>query len=156
MDAFEAALLGIVQGLTEFFPVSSSGHLVIVETLLGRVDESIVFEIAVHVGTLFAILVHYRQRVAGLVSGTLRLEPESLTYAGKLERPLLILHGTADDNVYFAHSLKLADALFKAGKRFEVLPLPGFTHMVRDPLVTRRLYERILDHFDRHLKAGAD
>ena len=64
----------------------------------------------------------------------------------------MILHGTDDDNVYFAHSLKLTEALFKAGRRFEILPLPGFTHMVNDPLVTRRLYERILDHFDRHLK----
>jgi len=97
---------------------------------------------------------HYTERYLGLPQD----QPEAyrvsnvLTYADKLERPLLLLHGTADDNVYFAHTLKLTDALFKAGKTFEVLPLPGFTHMVTDPLVTRRLYERILDHFDRHLK----
>ena len=55
-----AALLGLVQGLTEFLPVSSSGHLVIAETLLGRADEGIVFEVAVHVGTLLAILVYWQ------------------------------------------------------------------------------------------------
>jgi dipeptidyl-peptidase-4 len=77
-----------------------------------------------------------------------------LTYVGELSRPLLIIHGTADDNVYFMHSLKLADALFRAGKRFDFLPLPGFTHIVPDPLVTERLYDRIMDHFDRHLRPG--
>ena len=97
---------------------------------------------------------HYTERYLGLP----QKQPQAyrvsnvLTYADRLRRPLLILHGTNDDNVYFAHSLKLTEALFKAGRRFEVLPLPGFTHMVNDPLVTRRLYERILDHFDRHLK----
>lgn len=75
-----------------------------------------------------------------------------LTYADQLERPLLIIHGTADDNVYFTHSLKLADALFRAGKDFDFLPLPGFTHMVPDPLVTQRLYGRIMDLFERNLK----
>ncbi|MDH3629200.1 MAG: S9 family peptidase [Acidobacteriota bacterium] len=70
-----------------------------------------------------------------------------LTYAGDLSRPLLIIHGTADDNVYFSHSLKLADRLFREGRPFDFLPLPGFTHMVPDPLVTKRLYGRIMDHF---------
>ena len=50
----------------------------------------------------------------------------------ELRRPLLLVHGTADDNVYFFHSLKLADALFRAGRRFEFLPLPGVTHQIGD------------------------
>lgn len=75
-----------------------------------------------------------------------------LTYAASLERPLLIIHGTSDDNVYFSHSLKLADALFRNGRNFDFLPLPGFTHMVPDPLVTRRLYGRIMEHFERSLR----
>jgi dipeptidyl-peptidase-4 len=75
-----------------------------------------------------------------------------LTYAGGLRQPLLLIHGTADDNVYFMHSLKLADVLMRDGLEFEFLPLPGFTHMVTEPAVTRRLYLRILEQFDRHLK----
>src|SRR5690606_23541120 len=55
-----------------------------------------------------------------------------LTYAPKLTRPLLLVHGTGDDNVYFLHSLKLANALFRAGRKFDFLPLAGFTHMVPD------------------------
>ena len=74
-----------------------------------------------------------------------------LTWAPRLERPLLVIHGTADDNVYFMHSLKLCDALFHAGKDFEFLPLSGFTHMVPDPVVTARLYGRIVEFFERNL-----
>ncbi|MHC4976322.1 MAG: S9 family peptidase [Planctomycetota bacterium] len=74
-----------------------------------------------------------------------------LTYADQLEVPLLIIHGTVDDNVYFAHALKMSDALFRAGKEHDFLPLSGFTHMVADPLVTQREYERILGFFREHL-----
>ncbi len=74
-----------------------------------------------------------------------------LTYCDKLEVPLLIVHGTADDNVYFMHSLKMTQSLFRAGKHFEFLPLAGFTHMVPDPVVTTRLYSRIAIFFKDHL-----
>jgi dipeptidyl-peptidase-4 len=75
-----------------------------------------------------------------------------LTWAKDLRVPLMVVHGTADDNVYFMHSLKMTDALFRAGKRYEFLVLPGFTHMVPDPVVTRSLYTRIADFFVRELK----
>jgi dipeptidyl-peptidase-4 len=65
-----------------------------------------------------------------------------ITYVPRLARPLLIIHGTSDDNVYFFHSLKLAEALFRAGKRFELLPLPGLTHMVPDPVVKEQVETR--------------
>ena len=74
-----------------------------------------------------------------------------LTYAPRLERPFLLVHGTVDDNVYFLNSMKLVDGLFRAGKLFEFLPLAGFTHMVPDPVVTSRLYGRIESFFDQHL-----
>jgi dipeptidyl-peptidase-4 len=70
-----------------------------------------------------------------------------LTYAPKLARPLLVIHGTRDDNVYFFHSLKLCEALFRSGRPFELLPLPGLTHMVPDPAVKEALYGRIVDKF---------
>lgn len=79
-----------------------------------------------------------------------------LTYAKDLRVPLLLVHGTADDNVYFMHSLKMADAMFRAGRHFEFLVLPGFTHMVPDPVVTRSLYSRIAEFFVRELRAGRE
>ncbi len=71
--------------------------------------------------------------------------------AGELTRPLLLIHGSGDDNVYFFHSLKFADALFKAGKSFEFLPLINFTHMVANPLVQQRLDDRVSAFLMRHL-----
>ncbi|MCP3986806.1 MAG: undecaprenyl-diphosphate phosphatase [bacterium] len=84
MEPLEAAWLGIVQGLTEFFPVSSSGHLVIAEALLGHIEEGVLFEIAVHVGTLVAILAFYRERITALINGLVARKPEAWSYAGKL------------------------------------------------------------------------
>ncbi|MEK7330826.1 MAG: prolyl oligopeptidase family serine peptidase, partial [Candidatus Eisenbacteria bacterium] len=59
-----------------------------------------------------------------------------------------------DDNVYFLHSLKLCDALFRAGKTFEFVPLPGYTHMVADSVGITQVNHRIVEHFRRHLGAG--
>lgn len=75
-----------------------------------------------------------------------------LTYAGDLTRPLLIVHGTADDNVYLVHSLKMSDALLRAGIGHDFLPLAGFTHRVTEPLVVRRLYERIARFLIEHVR----
>ncbi len=98
---------------------------------------------------------HYTERYVGLPQEDPAAYERSsvLTFAEKLERPLLIVHGTADDNVYFLHALKMSNALFRAGRHHEFLALAGFTHMVPDPLVTERLYGRIMSFFDRNLTA---
>ncbi len=64
MDALEAAILAILQGLTEFLPISSSGHLVLVPAVLGWQDQGLAFDVAVHVGTLAAVLVYFRHELA--------------------------------------------------------------------------------------------
>jgi undecaprenyl-diphosphatase len=61
MDIFQALILGIVQGLTEFLPVSSSGHLVLVPALLGWAAPTIAFDTVLHLGTLFAVLAYFRE-----------------------------------------------------------------------------------------------
>jgi len=96
---------------------------------------------------------HYTERYLGIPprDEAAYKEGSLLTYAADLRRPLLLLHGTADDNVYFRHSLKLVDALFRAGKPFEMLPLSGLTHMVPDPVVMERLHSRIVEFFRKHL-----
>lgn len=99
---------------------------------------------------------HYTERYMDLPQSNPRgYEAASvLTYVPRLERPLLIVHGTMDDNVYFLHSIKLCEALFRAGKDFEFLPLAGFTHLVPEPLVTARLNHRIESFFEKHLGAA--
>ena len=95
----------------------------------------------------------YTERYLGLLPDSQKAYDDAnlVKMADKLTRPLLLVHGTADDNVYFRHTLRLTDALFRAGKEFEVLPLPSLTHMVPDPIVTERLWTRIAGHFQKHL-----
>jgi undecaprenyl-diphosphatase len=81
---FVAALLGLVQGLTEFLPISSDGHLVIVEELLGVHQEGIVFEVAVHVATLVSVLIFFRVKVLALVGGALRGDADAWRYGMKM------------------------------------------------------------------------
>ncbi|HSR40801.1 MAG TPA: undecaprenyl-diphosphate phosphatase, partial [Longimicrobiales bacterium] len=75
MSEWEALVLGIVQGATEFLPVSSSGHLVMGQTLLGLTLPGAFFEVAVHVATLLSVVVVYRTRIARLGAGALAREP---------------------------------------------------------------------------------
>lgn len=69
MSWWEAVVLGIVQGLTEFFPVSSSGHLVLSEHLLGLSIPGVAFDVALHVATLVSVIVVYRARLWELFLG---------------------------------------------------------------------------------------
>jgi dipeptidyl-peptidase 4 len=96
---------------------------------------------------------HYTERYLGVppAADAAYAKSSLLTYVPQAKRPLLLIHGTADDNVYFTHTLKLSDALFKAGKPHSVLPLANFTHMVPDPLVNQRLWERIATFFQETL-----
>jgi dipeptidyl-peptidase-4 len=96
---------------------------------------------------------HYTERYMGVPGkdDPAYKDASLLTHAGGLKRPLLLVHGTADDNVYFRHTLRLADALFRSGRDFEVLPLSGLTHLVPDPVVMQNLYGRFARFFRKHL-----
>ena len=64
-----AAVLGLTQGLTEFLPVSSSAHLVFVQRLLGMREPELVLDVVLHGGTLLAVLIFFRARIAGILRG---------------------------------------------------------------------------------------
>jgi undecaprenyl-diphosphatase len=67
----QGAVLGVVQGLTEFLPVSSSGHLILVPYVFGWPDQGLAFDAVMHLGTLAALLAYFRRELAALVSGEL-------------------------------------------------------------------------------------
>ncbi len=67
MTIVQAIVLGIIQGLTEFLPVSSSGHLVFIPHLFGWTDQGLAFDVVMHVGTLVAVVVYFRDRLWGIV-----------------------------------------------------------------------------------------
>lgn len=63
MDSVQAVILALIQGLTEFLPISSSAHLILPAQVLGWTDQGLAFDVAVHVGTLFAIVLYFRRQV---------------------------------------------------------------------------------------------
>jgi undecaprenyl-diphosphatase len=60
MDLIQSAVLAFVQGFTEFLPISSSGHLVLVPKLFGWADQGLAFDVAVHLGSLMAVMLYIR------------------------------------------------------------------------------------------------
>jgi undecaprenyl-diphosphatase len=69
MDILHTLFLAIVQGLTEFLPVSSSGHLVLVPRILGWPDQGLAFDVAVHLGTLIAVVAYFRHELFSMTRG---------------------------------------------------------------------------------------
>jgi len=84
MTLLQGIVLGLVQGLTEFLPISSSGHLVLVEALTGVHFTDVTVEVSLHVATLGSVLVLYGPRLWGIARGVLRGDGPSLRYAGLL------------------------------------------------------------------------
>jgi undecaprenyl-diphosphatase len=103
----EAIILGVVQGLTEFIPVSSSGHLALVPYLLGWERPGLAFDVALHMGTVGAILVYFRTELTAMVRGLLL---GSKTPDGLLYRKLALLLVAASVPVAVA-GLLLRDVL---------------------------------------------
>lgn len=67
MSYFEALVLAIVQGLTEFLPISSSAHLILVPRFLGWTDQGLAFDVAVHLGSLLAVCLYFRAEILAVV-----------------------------------------------------------------------------------------
>ncbi len=84
MNPLEASILAIVQGLTEFLPVSSSGHLALASTLLDVPEGGLAFDIVLHLGTLVAVFVFYWKDIVALIRGIISREKKSLVLGGTL------------------------------------------------------------------------
>ena len=68
MDFVQILILSIIQGVTEFLPISSQSHLILTSKLLGMSDQGLSFDIALHAGSLMAILIYYRKEVTKIMS----------------------------------------------------------------------------------------
>jgi undecaprenyl-diphosphatase len=77
---FLIVLLGIVEGLTEFIPVSSTGHLVLASALMGLPEGSTTFDIVIQLGAILAVVVVYRHRFAGVLAGLARRDPGAIRF----------------------------------------------------------------------------
>lgn len=86
MDLLQSFLLGLLQGLTEFLPISSSGHLALARQFMeSNLQTGILFEVVVHFGTLGSILVYYRREVTDIIKGAFRLVTHPLSPKDKSE-----------------------------------------------------------------------
>lgn len=92
MPLFHIIILSLVQGLTEFLPISSSGHLVLVPHFLGWKDQGCLMDVAVHVGTLGSVLLYFWRDVWSMVPGFFALVRGKITKGGQLF--LLLCIGT--------------------------------------------------------------
>lgn len=72
MSTVEVIFLAIIQGLTEFLPISSSAHLILPSAIFGWDDQGLLFDVAVHVGTLLAVMLYFRQDIANLTVGWIK------------------------------------------------------------------------------------
>ncbi len=83
LSIFEAIVLGTVQGVTEWLPVSSSGHLVLAQHLFG-LEQPVVYDIVLHLGSLLVVLAVFRKEIIELAAGALKREERALRYAAYL------------------------------------------------------------------------
>ena len=72
MDFLTAALLALVQGLTEFLPISSSAHLILAPRVIGFADQGLAFDVAVHLGSLGAVMLYFRHRLWSITVESVR------------------------------------------------------------------------------------
>ncbi|MCK0070057.1 undecaprenyl-diphosphate phosphatase [Kordiimonas laminariae] len=87
MTALQLFILALVQGITEFLPISSSGHLILIPALTGWADQGAMMDVAVHVGTLTAVLLYFRQDTKGLTLaglGSIGIAPARRAVEGTL------------------------------------------------------------------------
>ena len=124
MNSTEAIILGVIQGLTEFLPVSSSGHLVLFQKILGMKHAELFFDVAVHLGTLLAVIVVFRLEIMKITTAlvqlifgagpkkTIRQKVES---DPQLKMALLIVIGSIPTAILGFLFAGIADRLFRSG-----------------------------------------
>lgn len=117
MSLFQLFVLALVQGITEFLPISSSGHLALVPEMTSWPDQGLAMDVAVHVGTLGAVMLYFRQDVARVALG-------GLGFVGR--------RADAGDKRLFGHLVIATIPVVIAGL---ALKLSGYDEALRSPLV---------------------
>ena len=122
MNILQAIILGVIQGLTEFLPVSSSGHLVLFQHLFGLKEAEFFFDISVHLGTLVAVFIFFRKDIYAIIYSVLRyckmiFKTGSFSGANEdsdLRLALLIITGSIPTAIIGLLFHKIADQLFSS------------------------------------------
>ena len=121
MDYVEAVILAVIQGLTEFLPVSSSGHLVLAQHWFGQFNDShLLYDVMLHLATVTAILVYFREDIVTLVKG----------YFGEPTQSESVFQGYERQTVHFVLLASIPTALLGIG-----VELFGFSNLARPSIV---------------------
>jgi len=138
MEPIQAFVLGIVQGLTEFLPVSSSGHLVLGQQFFGLTEPELLFDISLHIGTLLAVVAVFFKEILAIVSALARL-PKLFAEAGgwrpvvaqneQVRTALLIVAGSVPTAVIGLGFHRMADRIFAS------VPIVGMMLLVTGGLL---------------------
>jgi undecaprenyl-diphosphatase len=132
LELIEAVILGIIQGLTEFLPVSSSGHLVIFQHLFGMKEPELVFDLAVHVGTLMAVVIYFKKELLGIIRAVFKMARQFIkreaTWIDAWNDPeckmaLLIIIGSVPTALIGIGFHQIADLLFSSVRMVGVMLL---------------------------------
>lgn len=122
MEIYQTVILGILQGLTEFLPVSSSGHLVLGQLFFGITESSLAFNISVHMGTLVAVVLVYFADIKGMVvsvlagiAKTIKGQPVAVESDAYLKLALFIVAGSIPTAFIGMGLKKFEDVLFTSG-----------------------------------------
>ncbi|BBB33083.1 bacA undecaprenyl-diphosphatase [Thermotomaculum hydrothermale] len=91
MSWVQAFILALIQGLTEFLPVSSSGHLALFGKIIGLKKPDIAFDVVIHLATLFAVLIYYRKDIIAIILSLFGKKPEEEKFSNFAERPYRFL-----------------------------------------------------------------
>lgn len=113
MELFQAIILGIIQGITEWLPVSSSGHLVLAQTFFG-LEQPIVFDLMLHLGSLLVVFVFFWKEIKELIMGLFKLEKEKfnmLLFIFLATIPIAIVGYFFQEKVEYAFNSLLVVAL---------------------------------------------
>lgn len=141
MGLVQLLILALVQGITEFLPISSSAHLILAPEVTGAADQGPLIDVMAHLGTLFAVLVYFRQDVAKVVTGKIALLQGRVTEGGRL----VLLIAVATPPVLIAGA---------------ILYFSGLADALRDPLVIAwgtlifALPLWLADHFGKQIKTA--
>ena len=113
MDIFQALFLGLLQGLTEFLPISSSAHLILTPAFFGWEDQGVGFDLSVHVGTLLAVVLYFRRDVFGIArDGLISMGQRKIVGQGALAWYLVI--GTIPAGLAGLALLDLIDSVLRS------------------------------------------
>jgi undecaprenyl-diphosphatase len=123
LEILHAIVLGIIQGLTEFLPVSSSGHLVMGQHLFGLREAELFFDICVHAGTLIAVIIFFRKEIRDILSALVsflkkaavrKVSPAEALQDADVKLALLIVCGSVPTAVIGLFFHKMAEEIFSS------------------------------------------